>query len=91
MRRLRFCVTLVGMGRLIAWTALLVVAVIAVGVVAIAVLNALLGAIGYLIAGALVIGGGAYLYSRGKRALTKGTRTRNRLDAAAYTYRTRNH
>lgn len=43
-----------------------------------------------LLVAALVVGGGAYLYFRAKRALRPGTRARRRLDAAAETYRMRN-
>jgi NAD(P) transhydrogenase subunit beta len=62
---------------------------------AIAVLATVLGPnvtpAGYAwIVGALVVGGGIYLYRRAKRAVGPGTRTRNRLDAAASTYRQRN-
>lgn len=44
----------------------------------------------YLIVGALVVGGGAFLYSRLKRSLAPGTRTQRRIEAAARTYRMRN-
>jgi hypothetical protein len=38
----------------------------------------------------LVVGGGAYIYSRVKRSLAPGTRTQRRIEAAARTYRMRN-
>ena len=65
-------------------------ALVVVGVLALWVFKALLGIVGYLIVGALVVGGGMYLYSKAKRAVGPGTRTRNRIDAAASTYRQRN-
>lgn len=77
------------MGRFLAWTAVGVVAVVAVGWLAIALLKALLGVAVYLIVGAAVVGGGVYLYRRGKRALSKDTRARRRLEAASITYRQR--
>ena len=40
--------------------------------------------------GALVVGGGMYLYRKAKKAVGPGSRTRNRLDAASSTYRQRN-
>jgi hypothetical protein len=43
----------------------------------------------YLLVGALVLGGGAYVYSRVKRSLAPGTRTQRRIEAAARTYRMR--
>jgi len=66
------------------------VGLVLVGFLAIKLFAALLGIFAYLIVGALVVGGGAYLYYRTKRAVGPGTRTRNRLDAAAATYRQRN-
>jgi O-antigen/teichoic acid export membrane protein len=78
------------MGRfLVAVTAVLVGLVVA-GALAIWLFKALLGLAFYLVVGAAVVGGGAYLYYRAKRAIEPGTRTRNRLDAAAATYRQRN-
>ncbi|GAA1631095.1 hypothetical protein [Actinoplanes couchii] len=71
------------MGKAIA----ILVAVVAVGWVASSLLGPL---IYYLIVGALVVGGGAYLYSRVKRGIAPGTRTQRRIEAAARTYRMRN-
>lgn len=79
------------MGRFLAWTAVGVVAVVAVGWLAIALLKAILGIAVYLIVGAAVIGGGAYLYRKGKRAIARDQRMRNRIEAATITYRQRNH
>jgi high-affinity Fe2+/Pb2+ permease len=77
------------LGRLLAWIVLPVVALVVVGVLAIKIFEALLGLLAYVIVGALVVGGGYYLYSRARRALAPGTRARRRLDAASETYRTR--
>ncbi|HWS35988.1 MAG TPA: hypothetical protein VN408_25025 [Actinoplanes sp.] len=71
------------MGKAIAF----LVAVVAVGWVASSLLGPL---IYYLIVGALVVGGGAYLYSRAKRGIAPGTRNQRRIEAAARTYRMRN-
>ncbi|MFC0528271.1 hypothetical protein [Phytohabitans kaempferiae] len=78
------------MGRFLAWTAVGVVAVVAVGWLAIALLKALLGVAVYLIVGAAVVGGGVYLYRKGKRAISRDQRMRNRIEAATVTYRQRN-
>ena len=78
------------MGRAMAGLALLAVAVVLVGWVAMSVLNALLGLAWYLIFGALVVGGGVYLYRRARRSMAAGTRNRRRLDAAMRTYEIRN-
>ncbi|MEJ3743245.1 hypothetical protein WEI85_08160 [Actinomycetes bacterium KLBMP 9797] len=77
------------MGRFLAWTAAAVIGTLAVGWLAIALLKALLGVAVYLVIGALVIGAGAYLYTKGKRALARDTRTRNRIEAATTTWRER--
>jgi hypothetical protein len=76
--------------KLIAWLVLPLVALVALGMIAVWVFNALLGYIFYLVVGAAVAAGGVYLYHRAKRAVGPGTRTRMRLDAAAETYRRRN-
>jgi hypothetical protein len=81
---------LVGMGRFLLGTAAMIAGLVVVGVVAIWLLKALIGIIAYVLVGALVIGGGMYLYRKAKRAVGPGTRTRNRIDAAASTYRQRN-
>jgi O-antigen/teichoic acid export membrane protein len=77
--------------RLIAWMVLPIVGLFVVGALAIWLFKALMGMIVYLIVGALVVGGGVYLYGRAKRALGPGTRQRRRLEAAAETYRHRHH
>jgi hypothetical protein len=78
------------MGRFLVGTVAAIFGLVLVGAVAIWLLKALLGVVVYLLVGAIVIGGGIYLYGRAKRAVGQGTRTRNRLDAAASTYRQRN-
>jgi len=78
------------MGKGIAYLVVTIAGVIVVGWVAIAVLHALIGVIAYLIVGALVVGGGVYLYGRAKRAVAPGTRTQRRIEAATKTYRMRN-
>ena len=60
------------------------------GLGAVSLLQSLVGALAYLIVGALVVGGGVYLYGRAKRSLAPGTRTQRRIEAAAKTYRMRN-
>jgi hypothetical protein len=78
------------MGRLLLGIVAALLALVVVGVLALKVFSALLGVFFYLLVGAAVVGGGAYLYYRAKRAVGPGTRTRNRLDAASWTYRERN-
>ncbi|GAA4696006.1 hypothetical protein Prum_047520 [Phytohabitans rumicis] len=77
------------MGRFLAWTAVGVVAVVAVGWLAIALLKALLGVAVYLIVGAAVIGGGAILYRKARRAINRDERLQKRIEAATTTYRQR--
>jgi hypothetical protein len=79
-----------GMGKALGVALAMIVGVIVVGWVAIALLHALLGGLTYLIVGAVVIGGGIWLYGRAKRSLAPGTRTQRRIEAAAKTYRMRN-
>jgi hypothetical protein len=78
------------MGKGIAYLVAMIAGVIVVGWVALAVLHSLLGVLGYLIVGALVVGGGVYLYGKAKRAVAPGTRTQRRIEAATKTYRMRN-
>ena len=80
---------LVGMGRFLLGTVALIAGLVVVGALAIWVLKALIGIIAYVLVGALVVGGGLYLYRKAKKAVGPGTRTRNRLDAASSTYRQR--
>jgi hypothetical protein len=79
------------MGRLLAWTVAAVVGLALVGVLALALFKALIGMLFYIVVGAIVVGGGMYLYGRTRRALSPDSRARRRLDAAAETYRMRQH
>jgi hypothetical protein len=79
------------MGKALGVALAMIVGVIVVGWVAIALLHALLGGLTYLIVGAVVIGGGIWIYGRAKRSLAPGTRTQRRIEAAAKTYRMRRH
>ncbi len=75
------------MGKAVAFLIALVAGVFVVGWVVTSLLG---GALYYLIVGALVVGGGAYLYQRAKKAVAPGTRTQRRIEAATKTYRMRN-
>jgi hypothetical protein len=75
------------MGKALAFLVALVAGVIVVGWV----VSSLIGpALFYLIVGALVVGGGLYLYGKAKKSLAPGTRTQRRIEAAQKTYRMRN-
>jgi hypothetical protein len=76
-------------GRVLARVALALVGLVLAGMLAIWLLKALLGLAFYLVVGALVVGGGAYLYYRVKRALGPHSRGQRRIEAAARTFRTR--
>ena len=78
------------MGKAVAYIVAMIAGVIVVGWVAITVLHALVGALAYLIVGAIVVGGGLYVYGRAKKNLAPGTRTQRRIEAAMKTYRMRN-
>jgi hypothetical protein len=78
------------MGKAIAYLVATIAGVIVVGWVAINLLQVLVGALAYLIVGAIVVGGGVYLYGRAKKSLAPGTRNQLRIEAAAKTYRMRN-
>jgi uncharacterized membrane protein len=78
------------MGKGIAYLVAMIAGVVVVGWVAVALLHVLLGSLSYLIVGALVVGGGVYLYSKAKKGLAPGTRAQRRIEAAAKTYRMRN-
>jgi hypothetical protein len=75
------------MGKALAMLLAGVVGVVLVGWLAIKILAPLLF---FLIVGAVVIGGGALLYAKAKRAVAPGTRTQRRIEAARETYRMRN-
>lgn len=74
------------MGKAVAFLVALLAGVIVVGWV----VSSLIGPLFYLIVGALVVGGGYYLYSKAKKSIAPGTRTQRRIEAAAKTYRMRN-
>jgi hypothetical protein len=76
-------------GHVLARVALALVGLVLAGMLAVWLLKALLGLAFYLVIGALVVGGGAYLYHRAKRSLGSGTRGQRRIEAAAKTYRAR--
>ena len=75
------------MGKAVAFLVALIAGVVVVGWVASAVLGNLLF---YLIVGALIVGGGLYLYGKAKKSLAPGTRNQRRIEAATKTYRMRN-
>ncbi|BFU42866.1 hypothetical protein [Krasilnikovia sp. MM14-A1004] len=77
------------MGKAIAYLVAMIAGVIVVGWIAVNLLHVLVGALAYLIVGAVVVGGGVYLYGRAKRSLAPGTRTQRRIEAATRTYRMR--
>ena len=78
------------MGKAIAYLVATIAGVVVVGWVAVQLLEVLVGALAYLIVGAIVVGGGVYLYGRAKRSLAPGTRNQRRIEAAVKTYRMRN-
>jgi hypothetical protein len=75
------------MGKAVAFLVALIAGVVVVGWVASALLGNFLF---YLIVGALLVGGGLYLYGKAKKSLAPGTRNQRRIEAAAKTYRMRN-
>lgn len=77
------------MGRAVGWVVVTVAGVIVVGWAALWLLSTLANVLAYLIAGAVVIGGGIYVYGRVRRSLAPGTRNQRRIEAAVKTYRMR--
>jgi hypothetical protein len=75
------------MGKAVAFLVALIAGVIVVGWVVSSLIGPVLF---YLIVGALVVGGGLYLYGKAKKSLAPGTRTQRRIEAAQKTYRMRN-
>lgn len=75
--------------KLLAWIVLPLVGLVLVGMLAVWLLEALLGFAFYLIAGAVLVGGGILLYRRIRREVAPGTRTRLRIEAANQTRRNR--
>jgi uncharacterized membrane protein SirB2 len=55
---------------------LAVVGLIVVGALAVWLVSHLLGLLFYIVVGALVVGGGMYLYGKAKRSITSGGRRR---------------
>jgi hypothetical protein len=78
------------MGKAVVYLTAMIAGVIVVGWVAVNLLHVLIGALAYLVVGAIVVGGGVYLYGKAKRSLAPGTRTQRRIEAATKTYRMRN-
>ncbi|GAA3295719.1 hypothetical protein Dvina_12265 [Dactylosporangium vinaceum] len=77
------------MGRFLVGAIAVVVGLFVVGAIASWVFHALFSVLGYLILGALVVGGGMWLYGRAKRGLGS-TRNQNRIEAGLSTWRQRN-
>src|SRR5262249_3554845 len=77
------------MGRFLVTVTAVLVGLVVAGALAIWLFKALLGLAFYLVVGAVVVGGGAYLYYRTKRAIGPGTRIRNGRDVAGATSRQR--
>ena len=77
------------MGRFLAGTIAVIVGLFVAGVIAVWLFHALFSIVGYLIVGALVVGGGLYLYSKAKRGLGSG-RNQRRLEATIATWRQKN-
>jgi hypothetical protein len=75
------------MGKAVAFLVALIAGVVVVGWVVSSLIGPVLF---YLIVGALVVGGGLYLYGKAKKSLAPGTRTQRRIEAAQKTYRMRN-
>jgi len=78
------------MGKGVAYLVAMIAGIVVVGWIAVSLLHVLLGSLWYLIVGALVVGGGVYLYGKAKKNLAPGTRTQRRIEAAAKTHRMRN-
>ena len=78
------------MGRAVVTVVAGVAVVIGVGWLALNVLSALGSVLAYLLVGAVVIGGGVYVYGRVRRSIAPGSRNQRRIEAAVKTYRMRN-
>jgi hypothetical protein len=76
---------------MLAWVVGSLVGLVVVGALAIWLFKMLLSLAVYLIVGAVVVGGAAYLYRRAKRSLGPGTRTQRRIEAATKTYKMRDN
>jgi hypothetical protein len=75
---------------MLAWVVGSLVGLVVVGALAIWLFKVLLSLAVYLIVGAVVVAGAAYLYRRARRSIAPGTRTRRRIEAATKTYKMRN-
>jgi hypothetical protein len=75
--------------KMLAWLVGGLVALVAVGALAIWLLKVLLGLVVYLIVGGVVVAGGVYLYRRARRSIAPGTRNQRRIEAAVKTYKMR--
>lgn len=78
-----------GMGRFLVGAIAVVVGLFVVGAIAVWVFHALLSTLGYLIVGALVVGGGIWLYGKAKRGLGS-SRNQRRIEAGLATWKQRN-
>ena len=77
------------MGRFLAGTVAVVVGLFVAGAIAVWLFKALLGAVFYLVVGAVVVGGAVWLYGRARRGLSGGSRNQRRLEATLATWRQR--
>src|SRR5262249_58730865 len=75
--------------RMLAWLVLPLVALVAVGALAIWLFKALLGVLFYLVVGAVVAGGAGSLFNRAERAGGPRPRPPRRVAAGAATHRPR--
>jgi hypothetical protein len=67
--------------KLAAWVVLPIIGLVLVGMLAIWAIHVVLGLLSYIIVGALVVGGGLYLYRRARRAVRSGPSGRGRIGA----------
>ncbi|MDG6104259.1 hypothetical protein Daura_11535 [Dactylosporangium aurantiacum] len=77
------------MGRFLAGTVAVVVGLFVAGAIAVWLFKALLGALFYIVVGAVVVGGAVWLYGRARRGLSGGSRNQRRLEATLATWRQR--
>jgi hypothetical protein len=77
------------MGRLLVGTVAVIVGLFVAGAIAVWLFHALFSIVFYLVVGALVVGGGLWLYGKAKRGLG-GSRNQRRLEATLATWRQRN-
>ena len=77
------------MGRFLMGAVAVVIGLFVIGAIASWLFGALMHVLGYLIVGALVVGGALWLYGRARRTLGS-QRNRNRLEAGMATWRQRN-